>query len=705
MGNYEQAISLFDRAIAQDPTDIASMNSKGKTLIKAGQIEAAVLCFQNIISLNWKLPEVYCNLGVALHQLDRVHDARDAYQTALKLKKGYFEPLRNMAILLRDQGDIDGSINAFEQLISGYPEQVDLHFDLACSLLLKGDYARGWQEYEWRWISTNTTKPKLKGKEWRGEPLSNKTILIYCEQSAGDAIQFSRFIPMLAAQGLKTILQCPDTLIPLFSHMKGVDQVISVNQKAKGYDVHCPIMSLPLYLGITLDNLPARTPYLSHDYRPVNELQLSKEKYHIGVAWAGSTMHSIDSKHSCNVELFRSLTDIDRVQLHSLQKLDKDATTPDFMVDYSELLTNYGNTAALINKLDLVITVDTSVAHLAGALGKPVWLLLAHAPNWSWLQKGESSPWYPTAKLIRQISPGDWRGIFAEIRNTLSMQLGGNKLVSEQQTESSYELNSAIYSDGFNQIAKCRHGMMIFNKHDAYVGRSLKLYGEFSEGEIEVFDRYISPGHTVVEVGANIGAHTVYLSKRVGTQGSVIAIEPQRLVFQTLCANLAINNLTNVITYQAGAGSADGVITVPNVDPNEPHNFGGVSLGGSEGYLVPLMTIDSLNMTHCNLLKLDVEGMEIEVIKGAIETIERCKPIMYIENDRRENSSELVKMINTLGYQLWWHQPPLFDQNNFANNTNNVFGNIVSLNILCLPKGMQMDFDLQPVVDPEMPWQ
>lgn len=430
MGDYAQAMGYFDQALAMDPSDIVVMNSKGLALIKAGRPDEAVQCFQHLLSQNWKLPEVYCNLGVAQHQLDQLADARDAFEQALRLKADYFEPQRNLASLLRDLGDIQASIKAFERLIARYPEKADLHFGLAFSLLLYGDYTRGWQEYEWRWASANSPSPKptLKGKEWQGESLNNKTMLVYCEQGAGDAIQFARFIPMLNAQGLRTIVQCPDSLIPLFTHLKGVDQVVSVNQKAKGFDVHCPIMSLPLHLGITLDNIPADVPYLSVETGPVDAIPLSSGQYHIGVVWAGSALHFNDRKRSCHAELFRSLAELDGVQLHCLQKLDKDAAAPDFMVDHSALLTHYGDTAALINKLDLVITVDTSVAHLAGALGKPVWILLAHAPDWRWQQQGDRTPWYPTAQLFRQLSPGDWQGVIAQVKHALSLSLGSDQV-------------------------------------------------------------------------------------------------------------------------------------------------------------------------------------------------------------------------------------------------------------------------------------
>jgi FkbM family methyltransferase len=229
---------------------------------------------------------------------------------------------------------------------------------------------------------------------------------------------------------------------------------------------------------------------------------------------------------------------------------------------------------------------------------------------------------------------------------------------------------------------------MLYNVHDKYIGRSLDLYGEFSEGEVEVFRQIVKPGAVILEVGANIGAHTVFLARAVAPEGRVFAFEPQRLVYQTLCANLALNSITNVSCWHAAVGRAAGEVLVPVLDYAQPNNFGGVSLGATrEGEAVPVLTIDSLQLTRCALIKVDVEGMEREVLEGAVATIQRCKPLLYVENDRREKSAALIQTVDALGYALFWHRPPLFNPKNFAGNPDNVFGRIISANMLCCPKG------------------
>jgi len=243
---------------------------------------------------------------------------------------------------------------------------------------------------------------------------------------------------------------------------------------------------------------------------------------------------------------------------------------------------------------------------------------------------------------------------------------------------------------------------MLFNINDLSVGKSFDLYGEFSEGEVDLFRQIIKPGQIVVEVGANIGAHTIWLANWVGNDGAVLAIEPQRIVYQTLCANVALNNLTNVHCFHAAAGRAPGKIQVPSLDFTQTNNFGGISLDGiRNGEAVPVLTVDALNLSNCHFLKIDVEGMEEQVLEGSTQCIRDCRPVLYVENDREEKSNSLIRYIDSLGYTMYWHKPPLYNPNNFAGNPLNIFGRTVSINIVCLPKTAAQDVrGFAPVVVP-----
>jgi len=224
---------------------------------------------------------------------------------------------------------------------------------------------------------------------------------------------------------------------------------------------------------------------------------------------------------------------------------------------------------------------------------------------------------------------------------------------------------------------------MLINEHDMYVGRSFDLYGEFSQGEVDMFDALVQPEHIVIEVGANIGAHTVPLAKKAA---GVIAFEPQRLVFQTLCANIALNDLRNVRTVYAAVGAQPGTTVIPDLDPDVEQNFGCMQATGHEhGEPTVVMPLDAYYLPRVDLIKIDVEGMELEVLKGAAGMIERFRPLLYVEDDREENSEALREHITGMGYRFEEHNPLLFNPDNHAGNAENVFGKVLSSNLICYP--------------------
>ena len=247
---------------------------------------------------------------------------------------------------------------------------------------------------------------------------------------------------------------------------------------------------------------------------------------------------------------------------------------------------------------------------------------------------------------------------------------------------------------------------MIYLVADQYIGRSLDRYGEFSEPEIELFRQVVQPGHVVLDVGANIGTHTVPLARAVQPDGVVVAFEPQRVLFQMLCANVALNALGNVHARHGAAGREQGSIVVPRLDYSAQDNFGGIELGTwTSGERVPLATLDSLELEACRLIKIDVEGMEGEVIAGGERTIRRCRPLLYVENDRPKRSAALIRQILDLDYRLYWHLPAMFNPNNFFADNENVFGSAISVNMVCVPRESGQDLGaLREITSPEDDW-
>jgi FkbM family methyltransferase len=239
-----------------------------------------------------------------------------------------------------------------------------------------------------------------------------------------------------------------------------------------------------------------------------------------------------------------------------------------------------------------------------------------------------------------------------------------------------------------------RHGPLLYFSHDAYIGASLRAYGEFSELEFDMLRQLLGPGDTVVEVGANIGALTIPIARRVGPGGPVYAIEAQRRVFQVLCANVVLGGLPNVHTLLGAGTSQAAYLHVPAVDYSVPNNFGGIALGArpGAGESAQPIAIDDLDLAVCKLIKVDVEGMELDVLASGARTIGRCRPILYTENDRRRDSPALIQYIVSLGYRLWWHTPALFNPQNYAGNPANLFEHMVSLNMICVPAEIDFRF-------------
>ena len=249
-------------------------------------------------------------------------------------------------------------------------------------------------------------------------------------------------------------------------------------------------------------------------------------------------------------------------------------------------------------------------------------------------------------------------------------------------------MHNLLDGDGPMRLKKCRRGYMLYSINDVTIGRSFDLYGEFSEQEAALFGKLIEPGDVVIEVGANIGSHTVALANFVGPGGKVIAFEPQMVLFQTLCANVTLNGYSNVLTFNAAVGAPAGVLELPKIDYEKPGLFGahGIGSDGGGGKLSCVRLDDFIQPSHCKLIKIDVEGMESDVLKGAAGLIEKFRPTLYVENDRPEKSEELIETIQGFGYSLYWHLPPLFEETNYFANQQNVFEGILSINMVCVPK-------------------
>ena len=427
-GQTEQALRYYDEVLKTEPRNVAVLNNKGISLIRLGRHADAAAALGKAARIDPRVPELHLNLGVALHEQDRLKQAEESYRRALALRPDTPLAQKNLATLLRDRGQVDASIGEFLRLLERHPDYADAHFGLAFSLLLQGDFSAGWPEYEWRWQSSNSPEAmrRFDKPRWEGQDIAGRTVLAYSEQGIGDAIQFVRHVPLMAALGARVILQCPASLTNLLATVEGVAEVVATDREVAGYDYHCALMSLPGVFGTRPDTIPAHIPYL---FVPPTAFVSGPDAFpadrrKVGIVWAGSATHINNRRRSCPREAVLPLARLPGIALYSLQKSDGAAAEPwpegSGVIDLTDRLGDFADTAALIERLDLVLTVDTAVAHLAGALGKPVWVMLPQAPDWRWLLGRDDSPWYPTMRLFRQQAPGDWDGVMARVRAALA---------------------------------------------------------------------------------------------------------------------------------------------------------------------------------------------------------------------------------------------------------------------------------------------
>jgi tetratricopeptide (TPR) repeat protein len=427
MHSYDKALEEYERALMVQPDFAFGFNNRGNALQAMGRNDEAIASFERALALKPDLTAAHNNRGNALLNLNRPEEALADYESAIAHKPFAFA-LVNRGSALHYLGRIEEALDSFNRAIALQPELPEAHWNKALLCLAIGDFEQGWPAYEWRWRgATELTSRDFSQPQWRGEDLNGKTILLHAEQGFGDTIQFIRYLPLVAQKGCKVILELPDSLMPL---IPGIDGLVSMHRRGDplpAFDVHCPLMSLPLSFGTTATTIPASVPYLSAPAERVGAWRTRLAhlgKPRVGLVWSGKPSHKNDHNRSIALSRLEPLLSVPDVTFVSLQREYREtelpalARLPVFRLD--ETITDFADTAAAIGELDLVIAVDTAVAHLAGALGRPLWLLLSHIQDWRWMHDRTDSPWYPSARLFRQSQIGDWDGVIAAVAQELA---------------------------------------------------------------------------------------------------------------------------------------------------------------------------------------------------------------------------------------------------------------------------------------------
>jgi tetratricopeptide (TPR) repeat protein len=473
-GKISEAMECYRQALELRPDDAELHNNLGRAFAVCGDLSAAVASYQTSISLNPMYAEAQSNLGVVLLQqgdlaqaehhcrqavqLDpsspeaqyslgnvfrwtyRLAESVECYRKSLQLQQArhaekritnspftYWQVMNNLALSLNESGQVDASLECYREALRNEPGNGILHTNFAFTLLMNGHFAEGWVEHEWRDKIYHHPERNFHCPQWKGEVLNGDKILLHAEQGFGDTLQFVRYAPLLAERGAIVILEVPPRLHRLISRIPGVTQVIAQGEPFPEISWHCPLMSLPLAFSTRFETIPSALCYL---HVPEKEKEKTREVWpadglRVGLAWSGNPSNPVDFSRSMHLRHMSTLSEVSGISFYSLQVgeatkqlIELEGTFK--IVDACSRDRDFADSAAFIAGLDLVIAVDTSIAHLAGALGVPVWILLSHSrADWRWFKKRSDSPWYPSARLFRQMKDGDWQGLIEIVRAEL----------------------------------------------------------------------------------------------------------------------------------------------------------------------------------------------------------------------------------------------------------------------------------------------
>lgn len=438
---FHEALNCFDQALAREPSLVMALNNRGVVLRDLLQFDEAIASHRQAIALQPELVSAWNNLGLALKEAGRIEEALVAFDRALELEPAHALAWANKGVTLQAQQQSQHALVCYERALALRPDWPDLLWNQSHALLSLGEFEAGWHLFESRWTAQGTGMrlPHPVSRQWQGQDPAGKTILVYHEQGLGDSLQFCRYLPGLAQRGATVLLQVPPALTRLMRSLPGVTQVIERGQDLPAFDWHCPMMSLPLCMGAAPLDSAWSAPYLQADPLAVDAWTRKlgpRRRPRVGLVWSGGfrpdqpELHATNQRRNLPLHVMAGILRSD-LEFYSLQKgeaaerelQEAAASVKEMIIDHTDSLHDFAETAALVAQLDLVISVDTSTAHLAAAMGKPVWLLNRFDSCWRWRLSPVHSPWYPTLRLFNQPRGGDWLSVMDEVGRALDQTL------------------------------------------------------------------------------------------------------------------------------------------------------------------------------------------------------------------------------------------------------------------------------------------
>ena len=678
---YVSAREAYSRAVEAGDCSAGALINLGCIAIREGRYDLAGQHFDRAFQTS---TENYSALvGLAMVNLRGKRYAEAARFAERAVRAGWAEscldarPYSLLAAAHKACGDYEKEWRALNEGLTKLPDAGELYELRAALNLRRGHWEEGWKDNEHRPSRRALLRQFDEIEEWNGAQTNEtnfETLLIFGERGPDQQLFFSRHIPEVSklCRGQRVVFCTRPELARFFDNLDvsivtsepEFDRVIA----SSGHCRWVGLRSLPHKLGTPAPIKPVRHRANREDVERFTTLIDGVGTLRVGIYWSDDPISFAG---------FKQILNVPGCSFYSLRRTRRGTD----LLDLASRCHDLADLAAAIESLDLVITTDSHVAHLAAITGKPTWVLCSYLSSWIW-GVGDEVQWYPTVRLFRHRG-----GSRDDVIERLSAELGR---VANRQRRTAVDTESNPQPQRVTPLIKkpCRHGELAFYQTDQWIGRSLDLYGEWSEGEVELFRNVVKPGDVVIEAGSHIGALTIPLAKIVGDTGSVHAFEPQKDNFECLAWN--VTSLHNVTLWPRALASSQYPISYAAVDLDQVCNLGATEMstrrGTTRANSDTTATIDEIFAgAPVSFIKADVEGMELEILKGAAATIDRCRPILYVEDDREQNSAALHAWLISHGYRLYRHTPPLYNPENWRRSRVNVFGRTVSINLLCIP--------------------
>lgn len=688
LGRVDDAIRVCESVLAAGGASAPLLSALAHAELAAGRADRAEQRLREALALDGGSGNLWFELARLCGAQDRYDEALEAVERVRRSRDAAameMESFAATAYLMRMRGDLEGAVAWLRSGLAACPH-ADSHHLYGEALLTLGQYRAGWRQFEFRWMHEALVGKRVAyGRpEWSGQDLRGRTVLVHSEQGIGDVVMFARYLPMLKRLGARVLFLPRIDMDRVARRFPGVDAVLGDGDRLPPFDYTTYLMALPRVFGTTLETIPAEVPYLgadearSHTWR---ERLAGEGGPKVGLVWGGRPTQSRNHLRSIPLAAMLPVLRVPGLRFYSLQKGPAEAELERLPADVRVValgghFDDVEDLVAAMGEMDLVISVCTGPAHIAGAMGKPVWTMISEPPDLRWLTVREDSPWYPTMRLFRQSTPGRWGNVIERVADELArgpaawrpppVPRGRPARVSDPAPDPA-PVQSGDLDAGLAQLAETRQGVVMYDPDEADVGPSIARYGEWLHAQLELALRFVAPGAVAVEAGAGVGVHAVAIGRALGADGRLLVYEDRLARRRMLRQNLAANGIANAVTMTR-------------------------TLGGPRraGFDAAHETVDDLGLERLDLLKTGASTDAAAIVEGAQQTLWRCRPRLLLAVQDDDSLARLGVRVREFGYRVWRSETPLYSPSNFNRRDDDAFGGRSALALVALPEEIDL---------------